>query len=159
GTASHIYNWSATFGNVTQATVSGLAPGTTYYFAVSAYNTNGVESTLSTEVPFTTHQQVTNSRPPNSGPTFSAGSGTLKGPFTTLNRVLYQTLLTGLTGSGEAIYPFTIQKPGNYIISTVVNAPDTNANAFYVNIDAEPTDPLMIWDVLVTSGFTNRNIA
>lgn len=41
------------------------------------------------------------------------------------------------------------------MISAIVNAPSTAANSFYVNIDSQPTDPTMIWDVPATSGFTN----
>jgi hypothetical protein len=45
------------------------------------------------------------------------------------------------------------------MISTVVNAPSESANSFYVNIDGEPTDPTMIWDIPVTTGFTNRLVS
>ena len=38
----------------------------------------------------------------------------------------------------------------------VVSAPDEDSNSFYLNIDAEPADPLMIWDLEVTSGFEER---
>ncbi len=43
------YDNSYDVGNVTQCTVSGLAPGT-YYFAVTAYNEEGEESGYSNEV-------------------------------------------------------------------------------------------------------------
>ena len=36
-----------------------------------------------------------------------------------------------------------------------VNAPSDAANSLYLNIDAEPTDPTSIWDIPVTTGFTN----
>lgn len=47
GTASGNYTNSLTVGNVTTATVSGLAAGVTYYFAVSATTAIGLASTLS----------------------------------------------------------------------------------------------------------------
>ena len=53
GTASHNYTQQINEGNVTQATTTGLTPGLTYYFAVSAYDTIGLESVLSTEVSYT----------------------------------------------------------------------------------------------------------
>jgi fibronectin type 3 domain-containing protein len=37
-------------GNVTAYAVTNLGVGTTYYFAVTAYNTSGVESSFSNEV-------------------------------------------------------------------------------------------------------------
>ena len=37
-----------------------------------------------------------------------------------------------------------------------MNAPTTANNSLFFNIDAQPTDPLMIWDVPVTTGFTSQ---
>jgi len=85
-------------------------------------------------------------------------SATLQSPFTlTTGSVNYisQSTATGLSGSGEAVYGFNIVIAGNYVISAQVNTPSTSANSFYVNIDGQPTDPTMIWDPPVTSGFTN----
>jgi len=50
GTASRTYGTPITLGKVTTYTVTGLTPGTTYYFAVTAYNTAGLESGYSNEV-------------------------------------------------------------------------------------------------------------
>jgi hypothetical protein len=52
GTASGNYTNSVVAGNVTTRTVSGLAGGVTYFFAVTAYDTNGLESTFSNEAIF-----------------------------------------------------------------------------------------------------------
>jgi large repetitive protein len=50
GTASGIYGTPITIGNVTAYTVTGLGPGQTYYFAVTAMDGNGNESGYSNEV-------------------------------------------------------------------------------------------------------------
>jgi hypothetical protein len=50
GTASGIYSSPLDVGNITSFTVTGLTPGTAYYFAVSAYDLNGYESSWSNEV-------------------------------------------------------------------------------------------------------------
>ena len=50
GTASGGYSSSITVGNVTSYTVSNLGVGSTYYFAVTGYNTSGIESGFSNEV-------------------------------------------------------------------------------------------------------------
>jgi hypothetical protein len=53
GYASRDYAFSKDVGNVTEYTVTGLIPGITYYFAVTAYNTSGLESDYSDEVVYT----------------------------------------------------------------------------------------------------------
>ena len=50
GTASGGYGSPITVGNVTSYTISNLGIGSTYYFAVTDYNTSGVESGFSNEV-------------------------------------------------------------------------------------------------------------
>src|SRR5215813_10282600 len=53
GAATRTYTQTLDVGNVTTATISNLQAGVTYYFAVTAYNTAGVESAYSNEVSFT----------------------------------------------------------------------------------------------------------
>jgi Bacterial Ig domain len=84
---------------------------------------------------------------PSSGLTFAADSGTLTAPFVTTNGTIYQPVSSGVTDGGEAAYSFGITNAGNYLVSAMVLAPNEGQNSFYVNIDAEPTDPLMIWDL------------
>jgi hypothetical protein len=50
GTGSRVYNWFIDVGNVTKYTVTGLADGSTYYFAATAYDASDKESTYSSEV-------------------------------------------------------------------------------------------------------------
>jgi fibronectin type III domain protein len=50
GTASGMYSSSTNIGIVTSYTVPNLGVGTTYYFAVKAYNGTGIESGFSNEV-------------------------------------------------------------------------------------------------------------
>jgi len=53
GTASGNYTNSLTaVGNVTAATISGLAAGVTYYFAVTAINASGLASTFSNQASY-----------------------------------------------------------------------------------------------------------
>jgi hypothetical protein len=52
GAASGNYTNSLALGNVTTGTVSGLAGGVPYFFAVTAYDTNGLESPFSNEFSF-----------------------------------------------------------------------------------------------------------
>ena len=52
GTSSRNYTQRIDEGNVSTGTVIGLVPGTTYYFAVTAYNAAGVDSPYSNEVSY-----------------------------------------------------------------------------------------------------------
>jgi hypothetical protein len=54
GSSSGVYDFRFDVGSQTNATISGLADGTTFFFAVSAYNQLGVESELSNEISFLT---------------------------------------------------------------------------------------------------------
>ena len=53
GYASGDYTFSADAGNQTTYTVTGLIPGMTYYYAATAYDTEGLESDFSDEVVYT----------------------------------------------------------------------------------------------------------
>jgi Fibronectin type III domain len=53
GTSSGVYTQQIEVGNTTATLVSNLADGQTYFFAVTAYNAAGAESTPSNEVSYT----------------------------------------------------------------------------------------------------------
>jgi hypothetical protein len=93
------------------------------------------------------------------GLTFQATSGLISSPFTSTTGVLSQPSETDLTGAGRASYTFSVSDADNYVVEAVVDAPDTASNSFYVNIDSEPTDPAMIWDIPATSGFEQRTVS
>src|SRR5277367_1131782 len=50
GVETRVYTNSIDEGDVTNATVCGLITGTTYYFAVTAYDSFGLESDYSNEI-------------------------------------------------------------------------------------------------------------
>jgi hypothetical protein len=52
GLASGVYTQSTTLGNVTAVKVSNLISGVKYYFAVTAYNSAGLDSPPSYEVSY-----------------------------------------------------------------------------------------------------------
>ena len=53
GVASRTYTNANNVGNVTNATISSLISGKNYYFASTAYDASGLESSYSTEVVYT----------------------------------------------------------------------------------------------------------
>ena len=95
-----------------------------------------------------------------SGLTFAANSGTISAPFyVTNNNAIVQPAYTALSLGGQAVYTFNVATAGSYVINAQVNAPGMDNNSFFVNIDAQPTDPTMIWDAPVTSGFASQTVS
>lgn len=94
------------------------------------------------------------------GLSFPSYAGDVTAPFTTNGGFVSQTVdASDVTDGGAAVYGFHIPTAGNYVISANVNAPSTAANSFYVNIDAQPTDPTMIWDAAVGAGFIDQVVS
>ena len=102
----------------------------------------------------TNSPDATNQSP---GQFFPASAAVLTAPLVLTNDYFY---LTGdqaeVTNGGSAIFNFTITNAGDYVIEALVNAPDESSNSFFLNIDAQPEDPDMIWDIEVTGGFEKR---
>jgi hypothetical protein len=106
--------------------------------------------------------------PTNGDVTISATNAPMTGLLktsTTINGVpvsyIYQPLpAMGISSGGTAVYNCTITNAGNYEIQALVNAPSLNANSFYVNIDGQPQNSTMIWDIMpITSGFEQRTVS
>jgi hypothetical protein len=92
-----------------------------------------------------------------SGQSFLASAAILTAPLVLTNDYLYLAAdQQEVAGGGKAVFNFTITNAGNYEIETLVCAPDESTNSFFVNIDAQPVDPDMIWDIEVTTGFEKR---
>lgn len=87
------------------------------------------------------------------GLSFSSLSGTVTAPFTVANSYISQSVETdNPANGGRASYTFNVVQSGDYAISVVANAPNST-NSLFVNIDGEPQDPTMIWDMPTTTGF------
>ena len=99
---------------------------------------------------------------PQTGLTFQAtNAATVTSPFVLANGYLSQPVQTTVISSaGEATFNFSITNTGNYVIQAMVNAPSDPANSFYVNIDAQPVDPTMCWDIFpFTTNFQQRIVS
>jgi hypothetical protein len=94
------------------------------------------------------------------GLSFDSYAGTISPPFTT-NSGGYISQLgeTSVTTGGQAVYGFSVPTTGSYVVQINVNAPDESANSLFLNFDDQPTDPAMVWDIPVTSGFANQTVA
>ena len=122
-----------------------------------ANNTGTITFTGSATTVALTGQAITPPTPPAA--TFEAESGTITSPLTVTGGAISQNVTTGITDGGRAVYSFSISSNGVYTVAALVNAPSLTENSFYVNIDAEPTDPFTIWDIPVTTGYEMRTLS
>ncbi len=90
---------------------------------------------------------------------FTSQTAVVTAPFVVSNGCLVQFCQTGSTEGGKLSFGFTVTNAGEFAIDAMVCAPNTNANSFYINIDAQPEDPGMIWDIPVTTGFESRVVS
>ncbi|HEY5914250.1 MAG TPA: Ig-like domain-containing protein, partial [Verrucomicrobiae bacterium] len=133
---------------------NNVGAGTYALSATAVYDTGSTVASPSANV------TVTTAPPASSTVSFASTSGTLSAPFYVTNSAICQPAYTSLAASGRAAYSFTIPTTGDYLVSALVNAPTIDNNSLFVNIDAEPTDPLMVWDVLpLTAGFASRTVS
>ena len=96
---------------------------------------------------------------PKPDPVILASKAKVTAPMTLKDGVISQPERTELVDGGKAVFEFTVPKDGSYVIHAVVKAPDDDTNSFYVNIDAQPEDPLMIWDIELTSEFADQVVS
>jgi len=91
------------------------------------------------------------------GGTMQAAVGTTSAPFNLTNGYIYQPVETTVPANGGlAVFNFSVPNTGGYTIQAIVNAASDANNSFYINIDAEPQAPTMIWDIPITAGFEVR---
>jgi hypothetical protein len=96
---------------------------------------------------------------PTENLSFQADAGVITAPFTITNGSISQSMTSLDSSGGRAVYTFIITSAGRYYIEANVNAPGESSNSFFINNDAEPQAPTMIWDIPVTSGFEQRLVS
>ena len=106
GTASHNYSATNTTGLATNATISGLVEGQTYYFAASTYDSAGNQSTNSGEVSYVVPAVLPPGLHPVTGLTVTANPGVPN------SVILSWTVSTDAGVAGYQI--FSGPAPGNY---------------------------------------------
>ena len=116
-------------------------------------------------VPMFSADAVTKAAPPSTNkgapvtPTLSMVDAVVTAPVVLKDGAISQQSQTEVTGGGKAVFTFMVAQAGNYVIHAVASAPDEDSNSFFLNIDAQPEDPLMIWDMEVTKGFEERIVS
>jgi hypothetical protein len=116
GGVSQTYTNSVDVGNVTSTVISGLAAGTTYYFAATTYTAAGVESQFSNETSYTTTNAVT---PPVYQPPTLDALGSLS---LSENAGAQNVKLTGISwGNGQSLTVTAVSSNPSLIPNPVVN--------------------------------------
>jgi fibronectin type 3 domain-containing protein len=92
--ASRAYTNSINAGTATQQTISGLTVGATYYFAVTDYDSSGVESDYSSEIIYV----ATSGRPP---------------PYAILHLTRLSKRMMNVNGSGTPGHIYEVQASQN----------------------------------------------
>ena len=73
---------------------------------------------------------------------------------------VFQTVETNDPSSGGDLeFRFNAPFTADYEVSALLSCPDGGSNSLYINIDAQPVDPTMIWDVPITSFGLERRTA
>ena len=96
---------------------------------------------------------------PPAAATIPASAAALKAPLVLKDGAISQPEVTELADGGKAVFDFTVNQAGDYVIHAVVSAPGDEQNSFFLNIDAQPEDPAMIWDIDITNGFEERIVS
>ncbi len=115
GTASKNYSSVADAGMQTTYTMTGLAAGTTYYFAATSYNSAGTESSYSNEVAYTVPASCSYAISPatasytGTGGTGSISVNTSAGcSWTTSNSNSWVTITSGTSGTGPGTVQYSV---------------------------------------------------
>ena len=114
GTASRSYQYNNDAGKNTTSTVSNLQTGTTYYFAVTAYNATDIESGYSAEVSYAattcqcTLSPTIQSIVASGGPA-STGVSTQSGcPWTAASNVSWLSIPSTTFGTGSGTVSYSV---------------------------------------------------
>jgi hypothetical protein len=76
--------------------------------------------------------------------------------FVLTNGCICQPVASDSLRGGRAVFSFTLTNSGEYAIRAAVLAPAGQDNAFSVNIDKEPDEASMVWDIAASSGFADK---
>ena len=125
GTASRVYNWYFDVGKVTTYSVTGLTDGSTYFFAATAYDTSGVESTYSSEVSYngcTYSISPTTAQPAQQGGTGTVQVSTQAGcRWTASSGASWFTITSGSQGTGNGTVAYSVSSNSSTSSRTVAS--------------------------------------
>lgn len=125
GTGSRVYNWFFDVGNVTTHTVTGLADGSTYYFAATAYDTSNIESTYSSELIY--NSCTYSISPTTAQPVQQGGTGTVQVTtqvgcnWSASSGASWFTITSGSQGTGNGTVSYSVSSNAGTSARTVAS--------------------------------------
>jgi hypothetical protein len=122
GGASGAYTNEISVGNATNATISGLVQGTTYYFAATTYAASGMESPFSSEV---SYWVPTNA--PNQPPTLNPISNLTINENAGLQTVSLSGITSGATNENQTLTVIAVSSNTGLIPNPTVNYTSANS--------------------------------
>jgi hypothetical protein len=150
-------------------TIYQYSPGTVASGGVTSVPTLALTATPKpTITPAPTVKPTPTTLPtPIPAPSFStntyveAEAGNIRLPFKKYNGSVYQTTNNqgNAAAGGAATYVFTVPTAGVYTLEALVNAPTLASDSVSVNIDNQPQDPSMVWDIRLTHGVELRRLS
>ena len=156
GGASATYTNTISVGSATNVTISGLVPGTTYYFAATTYNAANLESAFSSEVSYLVPQDVGTSS--NHVPTLNAISNVSFNENAGLQTVSLSGISSGATNENQTLTVTATSSNTGLIPNPTVNytSPNTNGNLTFT--PAVNGNGSAIITVKVNDGGASNNI-
>lgn len=152
-------NWSVVSGPPTVTFSSPSSATTTATFSAAGTYTLRLTATVAALSTSSDVVVTVNPQPLVLGMTFQAEAGTIEAPFVVSGGGISQPSETGLSTGGRASYLFSVPTAGDYVVNMIIDAPSEARNSVFVNIDAEPQDPAMIWHIPLTSGAQSRTVS
>ena len=150
GIASRNYATTTDVGNVTDAIVSGLSPGATYFFAVTAYDTAGLESLFSDEVSYTVPL-------PNQPPTLNALGNLNINEDAPLQTVNLSGISSGAASESQTLTISAVSSNPSLIPNPSVNYTSPNATGSLIFTPVAGTSGSATITITVNDGQPTNN--
>ena len=161
GTSSNSLTETQNVGASTSATVSGLSTGITYYFAVTAYNAAGINSTYSNEVPYTPPTPTptptpASTPPPSQPPGLAIDAKTSFDQVTASSTVVTPTFST--VSNNELLLAFVATDYISGANTTVTNVTGAGLSWTLVKRTNTQNGTAEIWRAFATSPLSQVNV-
>ena len=155
GGASGTYTNEICAGNATNVTISGLAQGTTYYFAATAYSASGIESPFSSEVSYLV---PINAPIGNQPPTLNAITNLTINENAGLQTVSLSGITSGATNENQTLTVTAISSNTGLIPNPTVNYTTANSTGSLTFTPVANGNGTANITVTVSDGGTSNNI-
>ena len=155
GGASGAYTNEICAGNATNATISGLIQGTTYYFAATTYAASGLESPFSSEVSYLVPM---NTPIVNQPPTLNAIGNLTINENAGLQTVSLSGITSGATNENQTLAVTAVSSNTGLIPNPTVNYTSPNTNGTLTFTPVVNGNGTATITVTVNDGGTSNNI-